>query len=378
MGSNLTVLAITESSMGHKTSSVRMSKYFGLSSIQVEVYCDNQDKELLVRIINKLISFKIPIKFIGDRNLDFFRLRAQFSYALLTRRLIDRKSKQKNYDVLYLHTQPLAFLSLDVMKKIPTVVSIDMTNIQASVEGKHHKYSWTYSPNIFMEKLVYNYATKIITLTEWARRSVINDYGIHPDKVKHLPPGVDTKLVVFTNRENRSSQVPYNLLFIGGDFKRKGGEDVLDVFLKNFTDKAILHIVTSESIKCTHPNVRIYSGVQAYTPTWLELYQQADAFVMPSYAEAFGLVFIEAMASGLPVIASKLVQTTEIVRDGETGFLISAGDREALANRIQTLIDNPSLGLAMGKRAREIVEAEFDSDKNFQKLESIFRELGNT
>ncbi|MBD2178201.1 glycosyltransferase family 4 protein [Pseudanabaena sp. FACHB-1998] len=375
MGSNLTVLAITESSMGHKTSSVRMSKYFALSCIQVDVYCDNQDKEVLVRVINKLLSFRIPIKFIDDRNLDFFRIRAQLGYALLTRRLIDRKTKHKKYNVLYMHTQPLAFLALDVMKKIPTVVSIDMTNVQASIEGKHHKYNWTYSPNIFMEKLVYNHATKIITLTDWARNSVINDYGIHPDKVKHLPPGVDTKLVVFTNRENRSRQVPYNLLFIGGDFKRKGGEDVLDVFLKNFTDKAILHIVTSESVKCEHPNVRIYSNVQAYTPEWLDLYQQADAFVMPSYAEAFGLVFIEAMASGLPVIASKLVQTTEIVKDGETGFLIPAGDREALANKIQTLIDNPSLSLAMGKRARQIVESDFDSDKNFQVLESIFREL---
>jgi glycosyltransferase involved in cell wall biosynthesis len=96
---------------------------------------------------------------------------------------------------------------------------------------------------------------------------------------------------------------------------------------------------------------------------------------MPTYGDAFGIVFIEAMASGLPVIASKLTQTTEIVIDGKTGFLVTPGDRQELAHKLQLLIDNPGLGRQMGKRAREIVEESFDTQKNFQKIELIFEDL---
>ncbi len=376
------VLAITESSMGHKTSGDRMAKYFANSRSNVDVHFDSEDKELLFRIISKILSLRLPIKFLQEHNLDFFRFRAQISYALLARRLILRKLKQTPYNSLYIHTQALALLSLDIMQKIPTVVSIDMTNVQASVEKSDRRYQWTYQPNISFEKEVYHKAARIFTWTEWARQSVIKDYGIAPEKVKHLPPGVDTKLVSFVDRSQRlqdnTTKTLYNLLFIGGDFKRKGGEDVLDVFLKNFADRAILHIVTIKAIACDHPNVKVYTNVQAYTPEWFALYAQADAFVMPSYAEAFGLVFIEAMAAGLPVIASQLVQTREIVQDGKTGFLITAGDRQQLATKMATLIDHPELGLEMGKRARAIAESDFDSTKNFQIMESIFEELSDS
>lgn len=371
------VLAIAESSMGHKTHIMTMQKYFESSSCYVDIYWSDQEREIFARVINRMLNLRFPNKLVQSHNLDLFRFRAQLGYALLAKRLIDRKINQGDYNILFFHTQPLAFLSLNLMQKMPSVVSIDMTNKQAAEESTN-KHKWTYSPNKFLERQVYLKCSKILTWTAWARSSVINDYGIHPDKVKVIPPGVDTTHLVFIDRNHKSSQDLYNILFVGGDFKRKGGEDLLTVFLAQFADKAILHIVTSlNAVKCDHPNVCIYSGVEAYSSLWCELYRQADAFVMPTYADAFGIVFIEAMASGLPVIASKLTQTTEIVREGETGFLITPGDRQELANKLQLLIDNPSLGRQMGKRARQIVEERFDTQKNFQKIESIFEDLAN-
>ena len=371
------VLAIAESSMGHKTHIMTMQKYFESSSCYVDIYWSDQEREIFARVINRMLNLRFPNKLVQSHNLDLFRFRAQLGYALLAKRLIDRKINQGDYNILFFHTQPLAFLSLNLMQKMPSVVSIDMTNKQAAEESTN-KHKWTYSPNKFLERQVYLKCSKILTWTAWARSSVINDYGIHPDKVKVIPPGVDTTHLVFIDRNHKSSQDLYNILFVGGDFKRKGGEDLLTVFLAQFADKAILHIVTSlNAVKCDHPNVCIYSGVEAYSSLWCELYRQADAFVMPTYADAFGIVFIEAMASGLPVIASKLIQTTEIVREGETGFLITPGDRQELANKLQLLIDNPSLGRQMGKRARQIVEERFDTQKNFQKIELIFEDLAH-
>ncbi|MFP3345246.1 glycosyltransferase family 4 protein, partial [Halomonas sp. SIMBA_159] len=84
-------------------------------------------------------------------------------------------------------------------------------------------------------------------------------------------------------------------------------------------ETAQLHVVTKAPIHCQHPHVHIYNHVQAYTPEWLRLYQQADVFVMPTYADAFGYVFIEAMAMGLPVITTRINAIPEIVSHGETG-----------------------------------------------------------
>ncbi|GBO52369.1 glycosyltransferase [Pseudanabaena sp. lw0831] len=361
--------------MGHKTHIMTMQKYFDSSSCYIDIYWNDQEREIFARVINRILNLRFPNKFVQSYNLDLFRFRAQLGYALLAKRLIDRKISQADYNVLFFHTQPLAFLALNLMLKMPSVISIDMTNKQAAEESTN-KHIWTYSPNKFLEKQVYQKCSKILTWTEWARSSVINDYGVHPEKVNVIPPGVDTARLVFTDRNHKSRQDLYNILFVGGDFKRKGGEDLLAVFLAQFADQAILHIVTSlDAVSCDHQNVRIYNGVEAYSSLWFDLYRQADAFVMPTYGDAFGIVFIEAMASGLPVIASKLTQTTEIVIDGETGFLVTPGDRQELAHKLQLLIDNPGLGRQMGKRAREIVEESFDTQKNFQKIELIFEDL---
>ncbi|NUN64427.1 glycosyltransferase family 4 protein [Pseudanabaena biceps] len=372
------VLAIAESSMGHKTHIMTMQNYFTSSLCHVDICWNDQQKELIVKIINKILNFRIPNKFLQVHNLDLFRLRAQISYGLLARRLIARKSKLNSYNVLFFHTQALACFSLDLLKNTPTVVSIDMTNIQAALESGNNKFKWTYKPNIYIEKLIYQRSAKILTWTEWARNSVINDYDIQPEKVQVIPPGVDIKSLQFSERYNQPSVEPYQILFVGGDFKRKGGEDLLQVFLDKFASQAVLHIVTLDKIDCIHPNVHIYNQVTAYTPQWYELYQKADAFVMPTYGDAFGLVFIEAMAAGLPIIACNLTQTKEIVKDGETGFLIPPGDRLELSNKLQILINNPSLGKQMGIRARQLAEMNFDTQKNFQKIESIFEQLSQT
>jgi glycosyltransferase involved in cell wall biosynthesis len=96
---------------------------------------------------------------------------------------------------------------------------------------------------------------------------------------------------------------------------------------------------------------------------------------MPTYADAFATVFLEAMAAGLPVIASQLPQIYEVVSDGETGFLVPSGDRHALACKIRHLIENPTLGREMGAKGRRVAEQKFNAQTNFQTLESIFKEI---
>ena len=345
------------------------------SSCKVDFYWFNEEQRNTAKILSRLFSYPLPNRWIRKQNLDFQRFRAKLVRAYATKRLAVNKLSQQEYSAIHIHTYVLAFLSLDLMQKLPTVVSLDLTSFHAAQEKTDPNFRWTHYPNIFLGKRVFQAASRIVTRSEWARKSVIEDYDIHPDKVKVIYPGVDVTKLTPPEPANRQLQKPFKILFVGNDFKRKGGYDVLEVFLQGFSEEAELHLVTNAPIQCQHPHVYIHKGVKAYTSKWLELYRQADVFIMPTHFEGFGWVFIEAMAAGLPVIATRINAIPEIVSHGETGFLIQTGDRQELACRIRDLMENPTLRDQMGAKGRKIAEKKFNQQIHCQTLEKIFREI---
>jgi D-inositol-3-phosphate glycosyltransferase len=86
-------------------------------------------------------------------------------------------------------------------------------------------------------------------------------------------------------------------------------------------------------------------------------YSAAQVVVVPSRYESFGLVALEAMACGAPVIASKVGGLADLVRDGQTGYLVPDGDPEALAARLLPLLDDPSLRRTLGEHGIATAEA---------------------
>jgi len=88
-------------------------------------------------------------------------------------------------------------------------------------------------------------------------------------------------------------------------------------------------------------------------------YSRADVYVMPSLQEGFGIVFLEAMAFGKPVIASEHGGAPEIVQDGVTGFLVKPGDLEALTAHLIQLLQDPALRARMGAAGRQRVGENF-------------------
>ncbi len=94
-------------------------------------------------------------------------------------------------------------------------------------------------------------------------------------------------------------------------------------------------------------------------------YQQADCLVLPSVnrGEAFGIVLLEAMASGLPVIASTLPGVRRVFTDGQEGFLVEPGDAADLKNKIKFLMENPARRKEMGAAASKLIEEKYSRDK---------------
>ena len=100
------------------------------------------------------------------------------------------------------------------------------------------------------------------------------------------------------------------------------------------------------------------------------LYEKADIFCMPTLLEPFGIVYLEAMAAGLPIIATRIGAIPDFVRDGWNGWLVEPGDVDEIANAITRLFDDPEQCRIFGSRSYQLVHEKYNwpaVGKNIQK-----------
>jgi glycosyltransferase involved in cell wall biosynthesis/GT2 family glycosyltransferase len=214
------------------------------------------------------------------------------------------------------------------------------------------------------ERAVWSRVSLFTPWSNWTAAS-LRRQGVSEARIRVLPPGVD--LDRWRPREGAAGRAdgPLRLLFVGGDFLRKGGDVLLDVFRERLTGRCALDIVTRDALPPgaeAIPGVRLHRA-EANTPQLMALYAGADLFVLPSRAECFGIATIEAMASGLPVVVGDVGGARDIVDDGETGWLIEAG-AAPLAAAVERALAGRAALPAMGRRGRHVAEERFDGRRN--------------
>lgn len=106
-----------------------------------------------------------------------------------------------------------------------------------------------------------------------------------------------------------------------------------------------------------------------------QILSSAQIFVLVSKWEGLPISLLEAMRAGLPVVASDVGGVGEAVKEGHNGFLISRGDEETLRSRLQTLIVDSALRLAMGRQGRRLYESHFTVSKMLQETWKIYEEV---
>lgn len=169
---------------------------------------------------------------------------------------------------------------------------------------------------------------------------------------------------------------PVRILFVGGDFNRKGGSLLLDAWRQHLRDRAELHLVTHSEIT-PEPGIHVYRGLKPNSPELQQLFAFADIFTLPTLGDTLGIVLAEAGAARLPAVSTSLAGIPEIVRHGESGLLCPPGDINALAAALSQLVDNPKMRTSMGMRAGEIVGAHFDTRKNTRRLLQLLNECAS-
>jgi glycosyltransferase involved in cell wall biosynthesis len=283
------------------------------------------------------------------------------------------------FDGLFFHTPVTALFAQRLMKEFPTVVSMDATPLNLDSVGTAYGHAPSANRHLEAVKNVLNRRTfrlarQLIAWSEWAKESLVRDYQIASNKVTVIPPGIDLRRwhVARTRPERTSSM---RLLFVGGDFSRKGGDVLLRTFRQHLMGTCELDIVTRDDVDTTGlRGVRVHHGLTSNAPELLSLFGAADAFVFPTLGDCLPIVIMEAMASGLPVVATDVGAIREEVEHGVTGLLVPANDAERLADAVLQLTANPVRRFEMSLAGRRAAERLFDGERNYRQILTVCKQ----
>ncbi len=281
-------------------------------------------------------------------------------------------------DGLFFHTSVTALFARQLMANIPTVVSMDATplnfdSIGSSYDHRPSAFTPVESLKNMLNRRMFSRARRLITWNQWGKDSLVKDYGVDANKVVVIPPGVD--LDKWKTIRGTEPQRPVRLLFVGGDFRRKGGDTLLKAFRDSLMRNCELDIVTREQVDTQGlAGVRVHHGLGPNAPELMALYARADIFTFPTLADATPLAIMEAMASSLPIITTAVGALREQVEDGVNGFLIPPGDANALAGATLRLVSNPELRLQMSAAARQVADQKFNARTNYQQVLAVCKQ----
>lgn len=222
-----------------------------------------------------------------------------------------------------------------------------------------------YKARLALDRWRIRHTDHFVPFSQWVADILTRDCAAPIDRVHPIHVGMDLELWRSVQRPARPAGERLRLLFVGGDFVRKGGPLLLEVFKTCFQDTAELHLVTKQAPKDLPAHVHVHADFQPNDERLRQLYTQVDAMVIPTTADVGPLwAFMEAMAMELPIIGTDLGATREIVKDGETGFTMKVGDGPALRTAIQRLLDDPASTHAMGLRGRALIETRYNAAIN--------------
>jgi alpha-maltose-1-phosphate synthase len=372
------VLSLNVYILGHITYQKTLEETFKTSIPEIEFrslhLTDFYKGDLLSKIVNRTLAESLPGANANSNlfDYDFHIFRHALGGSWAARRYLKHELKTYRPDVLHIHTQSIALLLQPFLRRIPSVLSIDLTSSAVKQDYPLTKHL-TYKPLMALEKRCFESFTHITTWSDWARQSVMDDYEIPANRVTTVHPGLPLAQLKAVNVQPRPSATKPRLLFVGNDFVRKGGHDLLAVFVEHFAEHCELDIVTNAEIAVPElPTIRLHRGIHPLDPELLALYRSADIFVLPTHLDTFPMVFVEAMAFGLPCIGTTVRGVPELIQPGRSGLTIRPGDRHALRQAIQSLTSNPELRRSMGANAQRRVKEQFDAVKSCRQLAQIF------
>jgi glycosyltransferase involved in cell wall biosynthesis len=268
----------------------------------------------------------------------------------------------------------------------PLGASLRMLNPRIRYQVATHGIE-VWQPLPKLRALALRHADTVTSVSRFTREQVTRLQGVDASKAVVLPWALDPEFLA-SSRERatvlRNGKSNYTILTVSrlskGD--RYKGIDTVIRALPRVIEQVprALHVVVGDGDDRSRlEQLADTTGVSEHVlflgkttdQGLVNAYRDCDVFAMPSVGEGFGLVFLEAMAFGKPVIGGNFGGIPDLINDGVNGFLIKRDDVHTLANRITRLLRSPDLSAGMGEAGRKIVAEKYTFDRFVRGFENV-------
>jgi len=254
--------------------------------------------------------------------------------------------------IIHAHWLPNAFIGL-------IVKSIKGNDYVITIRGAD-QVLWKIRILYPIVNWIFKNASGVITVSNSLAEEISKKFDI-PHKTFFVPNGV---YVPKQNKAKRTNMDKYIILFVGTLIPRKGVQTLIEAFIKlNLYDKTELIIGGAGMEEKNLKSIVYKNNIENYVKFLGELEPEnvqnvmlnSDCFVLPSHSEGTPNVIKEAMACGVPVIATNVSGNPELVKNGETGLLFEPGDVNTLSNHLSFAVQKQSIMKEMGKKGKEFI-----------------------
>lgn len=224
------------------------------------------------------------------------------------------------------------------------------------------------------EALAASRADRVVVTSEYSARRARDAYDLDTGRLRVVPEGIDLRMWPEPGRLRVASEgagttgrgAGLTILSVARQYRRKDTRLLLEAFPAVRRDFPTARLVVvgggprlgalrRTALRLGLADAVDFRGEVADREAVRHAYSDADVFALPSRQEGFGIVFLEAMAAGLPIVAARAAAVPEVVPDGRAGLLVPPGDAGALARAIARLLGDPGLRLRMGREGRSHV-----------------------
>ncbi len=313
-----------------------------------------------------------PIKPLAGAGLDFRTLRWHLVQSLRARSALRDELRAWPADIVHVHSHSIALTMAATMRALPVALSVDTTvrdwwSMPAWRTAQRRHGAVAIAPSSALERRALERAALTLAWTAWTRRSV--ERSAPRARVVEHHPGIDLDRYRPAPRRARER---LRVLFVGGRFAAKGGDDLLDALADQLGEGVDVDLVTPVSVP-ERRGVRVHR-LGPSDPQLLDLQQQADLLCLPTYADAVPWALLEAMACGTPVLSTRVGGIPDLLDDGRAGALVACGDTRALREGLRRLLGDPHARRSLAARARERCEERYDARRQLPRLIEHLRE----